>query len=287
MPASVDALIIGAGPAGLAAALYLARFRRRVVIIDSGASRAALIPRTRNVPGFPDGIEGEALLQRLRDHAVRYGAELHRGAVDAVQACETGFTLNAAGGEIVGRTLLFATGVANVEPRMAACDAAVRAALIRYCPVCDGHELIDRRIAVLGNDDHAIAERDFLTTYTRDITLLAETEQAAAAIGAAGVAQSFARSGAQLRVGLHDGREEVFDALYAALGVVPQTRLAQTLGIQLAEEGTIETDKHQRTNIAGAFAAGDVVHALDQISVAFGHAAIAATTMHNWLRERD
>src|SRR3546814_20489693 len=84
----VDALVIGAGPAGLTAALYLTRFKRRVRVVHDGRSRALWVRRTRNVPGFPDGIVGQALIERMTGHARRYGAEIVRAEESSVgQGC--------------------------------------------------------------------------------------------------------------------------------------------------------------------------------------------------------
>lgn len=77
----LDALIVGAGPAGLTAAIYLARYRRRIALVDSGESRAALIPVTHNYPGFPNGISGAELLARLTEQALQYGVEVQGGTV--------------------------------------------------------------------------------------------------------------------------------------------------------------------------------------------------------------
>jgi thioredoxin reductase (NADPH) len=79
---TLDCLVIGAGPAGLTAATYLARFKRRIAVVDSGHSRASYIPRSHNYPGFPDGINGEELLARLRQQAGRYGARVTTGLVE-------------------------------------------------------------------------------------------------------------------------------------------------------------------------------------------------------------
>jgi thioredoxin reductase (NADPH) len=276
----------------LLAAVYLARFRRRVIVVDGGKSRAALIPRTRNAPAFPDGIEGEELLERLRSQATMYGAEHVCATAQRVRADEGGFVVETDEHRFAGRTLLLATGVSNVEPLLEDHDGAVRAGLLRYCPICDAHEVIDKRIAILGNSARSAIERDFLITYSNRVELVAATDEAALVLEAAGVppsgtAASVSPSPAGMQVVYADGRSEQFDAMYVSLGVRPQTALAEQLGAQLAQERTIEVDKHQRTSIDGAFAAGDVVHALDQIAVAFGHAAIAATAMHNFLRERD
>lgn len=287
-----EALIIGGGPAGLLAGVYLARFRRRVVVLDSGKSRAALIPRTRNAPGFPDGIEGPVLLKRLIEQAEEYGAELVRTTAERVRAGEEGFVVETADGRFEAKTLLLATGVANVEPPLADHDGAVRRGLLRYCPICDAHEVIGKRIAIVGNSAHSAGERQFLSAYSEDVSIVAANEDAAAVLEAAGcapkgVAARIEPQGNGVSIALADGRSERFDTMYSCLGIRPQTELAAQLGVALAQEGTIEADKHQRTNKDGVFAAGDVVHALDQIAVAFGHAAIAATAMHNLLRQRD
>jgi thioredoxin reductase (NADPH) len=288
-----DALIIGGGPAGLLAAVYLARFRRRVVVLDSGKSRAALIPRTRNAPGFPDGIEGPVLLERLLLQATEYGAE--RIAAEAEHVCrqeEGGFLVETEDARFTARTLLIATGVVNVEPPLADHDAAVRKGLLRYCPICDAHEVIGKRVVIVGNSARSAAEMSFLRTYSDDVSIAAANEDAAGVLRGAGcapvgVVSRIAPKKDGLAMTFTDDRSEHFDTMYSCLGVRPQTALAEQLGVHVGQEHTIETDKHQRTGVDGVFAAGDVVHALDQIAVAFGHAAIAATAMHNFLRAQD
>jgi thioredoxin reductase (NADPH) len=292
-PQDTDALIIGGGPAGLLAAVYLARFRRRVIVLDSGKSRAALIPRTRNAPGFPDGIEGPALLERLLLQATEYGAK--RIAAKAERVClqeEGGFLVETASAPFTARTLLLATGVVNVQPPLPDHDGAVRTGLLRYCPICDAHEVIGKRVVIVGNSARSAAEMSFLRTYSDDVSIAAANEEAAGVLSGAGcapvgVASQIAPEKNGLAITFTDGRSEHFDTMYSCLGVRPQTALAEQLGVQLAQERTIETDKHQRTSVDAVFAAGDVVHALDQIAVAFGHAAIAATAMHNFLRAQD
>jgi thioredoxin reductase (NADPH) len=287
-----DALIIGGGPAGLLAAVYLARFRRRTIVLDAGKSRAALIPRTRNAPAFPDGIEGEELLSRLRAQAEKYGAEIISMEAKQVRRVAGGFQVDAADANFEGCALLLATGVENVEPPIEDHDGAVRRGLLRYCPICDAHEVVGKRVGIVGNSARSAAERDFLRTYSDDVELIAATQEAAAILddagcAPAGVCDGFVPQPEGVTIKLSDGRMERFDTLYSCLGVRPRSDLAQQLGLQLAQEKTIEVDKHQRTSVESAYAAGDVVHALDQIAVAFGHAAIAATTMHNELRKRD
>src|SRR3954471_24690223 len=90
-----DCLIVGAGPAGLVSAIYLARFRRSFALVDDGNSRAALIPKTHNYPGFPDGVAGVELLARFRAQAERYGARITRATVTSIQPVDNGFIVMA------------------------------------------------------------------------------------------------------------------------------------------------------------------------------------------------
>ena len=287
---ALDCIIVGAGPAGLHTALYLARFRRRVLVLDADQSRARLIPLSRNIMGWPDGISGPHLVARMREHALHFGAELRAGAATTVAARESGFEVGFDGASLVSRTILLATGVAHVEPDMANHDAAVAAGRLRYCPVCDAHEIIGKRIAILGHDAQSVRERAFLIDYTSDITLFARDLEVAAAISAAhGQCQGIARAIELVEDGIvvhvQGGASERFDALYSCLGLTPRSELAARLGVTLAEDRTIPVDAHCRTNVAGVYAAGDVVSALDQVSVAAGHAAIAAASIHNLLRD--
>jgi thioredoxin reductase (NADPH) len=133
----LDCIVVGAGPAGLTAAIYLGRFRRRFRLVESGASRAARIPLSRNHPGFPDGVRGRDLLARMRRQAELYGAEIVSGHVQDIEPVEGGFRL-VAGEELRARTVLLATGVADVEPAIPGVEAAVASGLVRICPVSDG-----------------------------------------------------------------------------------------------------------------------------------------------------
>lgn len=294
-----DALIVGGGPAGLTAAIYLARYHRRVIVVDEGHSRAKWIPLSRNHAGFPDGIGGEALLNRMREQAQRYAVRIVAGRIDAVERREDGLHAHGVGIAITARALLLATGVENRRPAMdtATHRDALNRGLLRYCPVCDGYEATGQAIGVIGADSHGVAEALFLRTYSDDVTLLAHeavslTAEDRERLSAAqvGVRESplatltFANS---VSAHLRDGTECTFDTIYPALGSDSRNVLARQLGLVLNDGSCILTDAKQRTSLEGVYAAGDIVAALDQISVAMGHAAIAATTLHNDLRENE
>ena len=292
----LDCLIIGAGPAGLTAAIYLARFRRRVALYDAGSSRASYIPTTRNYPGFPDGISGDELLARLRAQAGRYGASVTEGLVERIERRGDGFVATVGKGEVAARTLLLATGLVDKAPEMANLREAIDAGAIRLCPICDGHEVIDRDVAVYGPAASALSHALFMRTFTDRLTLLVPRGDApldasgreVAARGGIDYVESPVRAialGADRRahVKLEDGGERSFATVYPSLGCRQRSELALALGARANDEGEILVDAHQQTSVPGLYAAGDVVAALNQLSVAVGHAAIAATAIHRSL----
>ena len=172
----IDCLIVGGGPAGLTAAIYLARFHLDILVVDGGKSRAAWIPCTRNHAGYPEGIAGTELLQRMRDQACKYGAKIESEYVTKLERDADGlFTATWGSGEAKARTVLLATGVSNRRPPMdeELHDDALARGLVRYCPICDGYEVTDKRVGVIGSDSHGVAEVLFLRSYTADVTLIA------------------------------------------------------------------------------------------------------------------
>jgi thioredoxin reductase (NADPH) len=295
----LDCVVVGAGPAGLTAAIYLGRFRRDFAVIDNGASRCAWIPRSHNHPGFPEGIGGRTLLSRMRRQAERYGAQVTSGAVAGLSAGRGGFRLATSSGPLRARKVILATGVLDNAPPLPGLEDAVARGLIRICPICDGYEVIGRRLAVLGRDDHGGAEALFLKTYAQDIALIHVAEPQAIS---APMRRRLAKAGVEIletplqsvvlekrRIAAlgfgHNAPPRRFEAVYSALGVTPRTNLAVQAGARLDESGRLYVGEHQETSVPGLYAAGDVVRGLNQISTAEGEAAIAATDVHNALSQ--
>jgi len=292
-----EVLIIGAGPAGLTAATYLGRFRRRTLVVDGGAPRACWIPLSHNMPGFPAGITGADILTRMREQAQEYGAVIAPGRVENLAQEGKGFVAEIEGRAIRARAVLLATGVVDHHPDLPGVEQAVQKALVRICPICDGYEATDKAVAVIGHSDKGAREAAFMRTYSDRVTLIH-----------IGPADALSRRDELDRLGVElilapleaveleqdrvtaltwGGQTRAFDLVYSALGTSPNAELAKGLGVRLSGDGRLEVDLHQATSVPGLYAAGDVVRGLNQIAVATAEAAVAATDIHNRLRRID
>jgi thioredoxin reductase (NADPH) len=295
----LDCLVVGGGPAGLTAALYLARFKRRFLVVDSGNPRASWIPTSHNIPFFAEGISGLTILKRQREHAERYGVRIAEGLIADLQKQFGSFiatveSKNNGRQQIRARRVLLATGAQDIEPNLPGLPDAVQRGLVRYCPICDGYEARDRRIAVVGHGTHGLGEAIFIArTYSDDVTLLTlgrrmkldqkqreriEEHRIKVVEHPIDALEIRGDRIAALRI---NGSDMNFDVLYSALGLRFRTDLALALGAQHDEAGALIVDHHNQTTVPGLYAAGAIVRGLDQVVVAMGHSAVAATHIHN------
>ncbi|WP_407158609.1 NAD(P)/FAD-dependent oxidoreductase [Bradyrhizobium sp. STM 3557] len=289
-----EVLIVGGGPAGLMAAIYLARFRRDVRVVDAGASRAALIPRSHNLPGFPDGVPGHELLARMRKQVMELGVPLVRGEVTSLEQTDGLLLARHAGDETAAQRLIMATGIVDRQVPFPDWVDAVARGLLRYCPICDAYEAIDRRIAVLGPLDQAGPKALFLRTYSTDITLIPSDGRDSAirprlldaGIRIAPALRHLQRTADAMQALLADGSVERFEMIYPAMGADVRSELLVRLGAHHTPDGFLTVDDKQQSSIPHVYGIGDVVTDLHQISVAFGHAAVAACHAHNSLPMR-
>ena len=262
------------------------------------------IPASHNIPVFADGISGREILDRQREHIARYGTRVVVGTVADLARHSSGFVARIeteeAVTEIHVRRVLLATGAADVEPNLPDLPDAIRQGLVRYCPICDGYEARGRRIAVIGYGDRGLGEAVFVArTYSRDVTLLTlgQGSDGERMDLDAGERRGIAEHGIKV---VHDpvvslvvedgritvlrtmtGEEHRFEVLYSALGLTCRSDLARALGARHDGGGAIIVDDHNRTTVPGLYAAGGVVRGLDQVVVAMGHGAVAATDIHN------
>ncbi len=305
MSSRVDCAVIGAGPAGLTAALYLARYNRSFVLFDSGNSRAAWIPASHNLPLFTQGIAGPEILKRQREHVRAYGCPIIDAEVKGLGRADPGFALefersDGSRSKLEARFAVLATGVEDIPPCIPNVEEAVKRGLIFYCPICDGYEARGRKIGVIGVGDRGLGEAVFMAgAYSSDVTLLSFHEplalsgqqlETAARHGIAVICepiQELALSAGAIEA-IASGSEKGFrfDVMYSALGVRYRSGLATALGAKSDETGALEVDDHSQTTVPDLYAAGDVTQGLNQIVVAMGQAAKAATHIHNRLANR-
>lgn len=295
-----DCIVVGGGPAGLTAAIYLARYHLSLIVIDGGKSRAEWITRTHNHAGFPEGISGPDLLGRMRDQAGRFGVAIERAHVRGLRAIDGGYEVAWDRKPVTARTVLLATGTCNRPPDIDAelHSEALRLGRLRYCPVCDGFEVTDKAIAVIGTGERGLAEARFLRSFSETVSLIAPTgghaldageRLEAATLGLElldGPARIDRMTDDAIVVTLPDG-DHAYDSVYPALGSDCQAELAIQLGAGLSDRGDVIVDRQQRTTVSGLYAAGDLVLGLDQISHAMGEGGVAATTIRNDLAQRS
>jgi thioredoxin reductase (NADPH) len=294
-----DCIVIGAGPAGLTAATYLLRYHRAVVLMGRGSSRAAYIRKTRNIPGYPRGVQGPALLTDLREQARQHGAQLVPQRARRLTGELGAFTLHTDEQIFRARTVLLCTGVRDRLPASLQGQwRAVSTGCVRLCPICDAYEFSGEPLCVLGSSEKTAREALFLRSYSGDVTVLSDGRPSSAWSGelhelltALRVRiderpiRSIQAGPTRVTMSFADGGERSARALYIALGCDVSSELAAGLGAETDDEGFLKVDQHQQTTVPGLYAAGDLVQSLSQIAVAFGQAAIAATAVHNSLRE--
>ena len=288
----LDVVVVGGGPAGLTAATYLRRFHRSCLVLDSGHSRARWIPETNNCPGFPQGVSGVDLLRKMKEQAVTFETRFESTVVDSLRRDGELFVLSAGDAQWRARCVILATGLSDNLPEVPWVEEAVACHALRLCSICDAYEATDTRIGVYGPLEDIAAHGVFLRSYSSRIVLLpsdaAGADEALAQACAEGIDVLPAGGvlefdGERCSYRLPDGRVETFDSVYPYLGARTTAGLVASLGAKLSDSGEIVVDLSQQTEVPGLYAIGDIVSGLNQISVAVGQAAIAATAAHNWL----
>ncbi|HUQ04129.1 MAG TPA: NAD(P)/FAD-dependent oxidoreductase [Kofleriaceae bacterium] len=296
--ASVDVAVVGGGPAGLSAALLLARCRRRVVVFDGGHHRN---DGSGAVHGFlsRDGIAPAALREIGRNELRHYGARVEDVVVQGIVRDGAGFTITTANGDHVrARRVLLATGTVDVQPPIAGA-AQLHGRLVLPCPYCDGWEHRDRPLAVHSHaDDRGARYALLLAQWSSDITFLpgraadlsAELRATLAARGLTLDERALERvdeDHGELRLTFGDGSARRFAAFFYHLGCTAGQSLAVSLGAALDDRGGIAVDRHNATSVPGVYAAGDATRDALQAIVGAGEGAVAAIAINQSLVNDD
>lgn len=295
-----EAAVIGAGPGGLVAALYLRRFMRSTLLASAGASRASWIPKTHNLLGYRKGISGKAILARLQEQLDDVGIERGFGEC-RVDPFGRGFKIACGDRTFTADRVIIATGMTDTQPAIENIEKLRRTGLLRYCPICDAYEYRNKKLLVLAQDAHGLKTASFLSGFSKRVSVLWPTsgklpsrlERERKWRGGpllVGTLVSMKENGSEsleISYANEQGRTLTarYDACYVALGsIINDSAFRHLKKIERDEDGCVVTSSHQETGQPGLYAVGDCVRGLAQISVASGHAAIAATHIHNQLR---
>lgn len=290
-----EVLVIGGGPAGLTAALYLARYDRRVGLFDAGQGRSTWPQMNYNYPGFPDGISARELRARLREQVAGYAqVALLDQPVEAMAKQGTGFAARSAGGEWHGQAVILCTGVVDHWPRFEGWEEYVGRSMF-WCLTCDGYSSRGMRLVVAGNTSEAACTALQLQRFTPHVVLLTNSEE-----NHISPLQSEWLKAAGIPV-VHDriesvvGHEGLFEAIFTAGGMCieldrlfsqqgasPRNKLALDLGVEVNDLGYIVVDTEQKTNVEGVYAAGDVTGLHSHQVVTAAHEGAQAASAANY-----
>lgn len=220
------------------------------------------------------------------------------GTVTLVEPLPDGtFITHADNKKYFSRTVLLATGTTDVPIAFADHDYALSRGILRYCPICDGYEAIDKKIGVMGNGSHGVDEAIFISRFSSNASLLSPKNSSDFSLndlnrldnaGIRYINDKVQSLNCELRDSISAcvGPKEIlnFDILYSAMGLRANSDLATCLGVASDKDGQLVVDAHMHTTVQGLFACGDNVEGLNQISVATGQSAVAATAIHNFLK---
>lgn len=299
-------IIIGSGPAGYTAAIYAARANLQPLLIASSVEPGGELMKTtevENYPGFPEGIQGPELMEKMQAQAERFGTEVLFDDVVSLELDGEVKTVAVGNGDVhEARTVIFATGSAYRKIGIAD-EERLSGQGVSWCATCDGFFFRQKTIAVVGGGDSAMEEATFLTRFADKVYLIHRGDR----LRASKVMQDRAAADPKIEflfnkrvehiygdtlvtgVGLVDtvdGTETTLDlsGLFIAIGADPRTHLVHGQ-LELTPHGTIAVDgRSSRTNLPGVFAAGDVIDpSYRQAVTAAGSGTVAALDAEHYL----
>jgi thioredoxin reductase (NADPH) len=298
-----DVIIIGAGPAGLAAAIYAARMKMRALVLESSlpGGRTVYAPLVENFPGFPEGIVGAELADKMVKQAERFGAEIRFSEEVLDIALEDKIeTVVTRSGKFQGLSVIVATGTQQ-KKLLVPGESEYIGRGISYCAVCDGPLFRNKTVAVVGSNDYALEDALYLSSLSKRVLLVLHKEEIEAAkmlvekakektnidIVKAKVKEIVGNGFVKaVRVVDSRGKEDTLkvDGVFILVGNLPMTNIVRKAGVSVDERGCIKVDRRQATNVKGVFAAGDCTCGGMQIITAAGEGATAAVQAYRHVR---
>ena len=294
-----DVVVVGGGPAGLTTALYATRLGQDTAVIDRGGGRAAMMKDTHNVIGVTEDVGGVEFLQTAVEQVESYGGDVHREFVSAIEPLETSddprFRLETEGETYEARRVVLATGFSDVKPDP---PLPPTGRGLHWCLHCDAYMFVDEPVFVMGTGDSAAYVAMIMLNFTDEVDLLTRggepewSEDAATMLENHPVEvvhediESVSRdeNGWLESFTFTDGTTREYRGGFPMYGSNYNTDLAESLGCELTDDGTIDVDDHGRTSVDGVYAVGDVTPGHNQIPVAMGQGAKAGIDIHMDLR---
>lgn len=294
-PEEYDVVIVGGGPAGLAAAFWLARYRRRVCVLDSGEPRNEASLAVHGYPGLPD-LPPLELRQRLREQAEAAGAEVESGRVVRIDGGKDAFGVRTDAARVLrARRVLLAYGILDLVPDVPGLEAA-RGTSVFHCPDCDGPSMTGCRVGVIGWTRQAASLALFLRTWADRLVLLlhghpfeanahtlATLDRYHVAVQPERIVRVAPEGGRTLSLHLASGEAVAVEGLFFHVGSEPASDLARRLGCETGENGYLRTDQGFETTVPGVFAAGDIVGHPHLVISAAARGVQAALAIHRSL----
>jgi thioredoxin reductase len=294
-----DVIIVGAGPAGLSAALILGRARRRVLVCDSARPRNA---STRHLHGFltRDGIAPAEFLRLAREQLAPYQAvELRETEVVDGRQIASGFEVSLRTGEqLTSRKLLLATGVVDDVPAVTGL-AALYGRSVFHCPYCDGWEMRDQPLAIYGNGETGSGLALELTLWSRDLALctdgparlsasqLQRLDQHKILVKENKIERLVGTDGVLERIVFANGESLARRGMFFSSGQRQGSNLPEKLGCEFTEQGCVWTGEYEKTSVPGLYVAGDASRLVQFVIVAAAEGAQAAVAINKELLEED
>lgn len=290
-----DVVIVGGGPAGLTAALVLGRCRRHVLVCDAGKPRNAA---SRELHGYltRDGIAPLEFLRLASEELLHYGIERRAATVTAIACLEEGFILTLDDGvSVEARAVLVATGVRDRLPEVPGIEECF-GITVHHCPYCDGWEVRDRRLAVIGQGASGAALALSLKTWSRDVTICSngrarihprhrtQLEEQHIAVHEARIERVEHAGGRVQRLFLRNGTVVPCEAIFFSTGQKPQSDIPRQLGCELTRKGVVKTDHLGHTRVPGLYVAGDASRDVQFVIVAAAEGAKAAVAINKSLQ---
>ena len=297
-----DVAIVGAGPAGLTAAIYSARYGLRTVFFETvdPASQLSLTPIIENFPGFEGN--GFELLEKMKNQALKFGAEHRFENVEKLRKTNGGFEVITESGVYRAKAVIIATGGKHRELGVPGEKEFVGKG-VSYCATCDGHFFRGKKVRVVGGGNTAVTDAIYLKEIGCDVTLVHRRDELRAEkalqeeLFKRGIPviwnsivlriEGDERTKKAVLLNRVENREfEVeIDGVFIAVGIRPATDMVMDLGVERDSAGYIKVDRRQRTNVEGVFAAGDCCdNPLKQVVTACGDGAVAANSAFEYVK---